>query len=76
MVYAAQAANPLLIGGIILAFGLYTTLIGYGIVDRNPGDPKKSSAWRARWGRQAQMSGPLLVLFGLAWLGYHLIWGK
>lgn len=76
LMLAAQAANPLLIGAIILGFGLYTTLTGYGIVERNPTNPQKSSAWRARWGRQAQLSGPLLIAAGLAWIGYHLIWGK
>lgn len=76
MAFAAQAANPLLIGGIILAFGLYTTLVGYGIIERNPSDPKKSSTWRARWGKQAQISGPLLILVGFGWLGYHLFFVK
>jgi len=73
---AAQAANPLIIGAIILAFGLYTTLTGYGIIDRNLANPQKSSAWRARWGRQARISGPLLIVAGLLWLGYHLFWAR
>lgn len=73
---AAQAANPLVIGAIVLAFGLYTTVTGYGIVDRYMRDAKKSSAWRARWGLQARISGPLLILAGLAWLAYHLAWAR
>jgi len=48
-----------------LAFGIYTSLLGYGIVPANFNDPKKASAWRARFGMQARIGGPLLIAFGL-----------
>ena len=62
---AAQLNSALINGLIPLAFGVYTTLLGYGILPANPGNPTKSSAWRNRWGTQARIGGPVLVLFGL-----------
>ena len=62
---AAQVNSALLNGVIPLAFGVYTSLLGYGIFPYHPGNPNKSSAWRARWGAQAKIAGPLLVLYGL-----------
>jgi hypothetical protein len=59
-------ANSAVLQALIpLAFGVYSSLLGYGIVPANFKDPKKASAWRARWGMQARIGGPLLIAFGL-----------
>ena len=69
---AAQLSNQLLNGLIPLAFGIYTTLVGYGIIPANPGNPQKSSHWRARFGASARIGGPLLILLGLVLTGRAL----
>jgi hypothetical protein len=61
-----DAMNSTLLQAIVpLVLGVYSSLLGYGIVPANFRDPKKSSAWRARWGKQARIGGPLLAAFGL-----------
>ena len=62
---ALSPSTALLNGLIVLAFGVYSSLVGYRIIPANFSDPKKSSAWMARWGGQARIGGPLLILFGL-----------
>lgn len=71
---AATLSTPLINALIALAFGVYTTLLGYGIVPANPGNPQKSSTWRARWGTQARIGGPLLVVAGLVLTARALAW--
>jgi hypothetical protein len=59
-------SNSTLLQALVpLGLGIYSSLLGYGIVPANFGDPKKSSAWLTRWGKQARIGGPLLVAFGL-----------
>lgn len=59
-------ANSAMLQALIpLAFGIYTSLLGYGIVPASFNNPKKASAWRARFGTQARIGGPLLIAFGL-----------
>ncbi len=62
---ALSFTSALLNGLIVTGFGVYSSLLGYGILQSNPSNPNKSSAWRARWGSQAKIGGPLLILFGL-----------
>lgn len=62
-------SNQLINGLIPLAFGVYSTLVGYGIIPANFTDPKKSSAWVARWGQHSRIGGPLLIVLGL-----YLVW--
>lgn len=62
---ASGLSTPLINALIPLAFGIYSTLVGYGIIPANFSDPKKSSAWVARWGKQARIGGPLLIVLGL-----------
>lgn len=62
---ASGVSTPLINGLIPLAFGIYSTLVGFGIIPAHLSDPKKSSAWVARWGRQARIGGPLLIVLGL-----------
>ncbi len=64
--FLATQINSALVNGLVpLAFGIYSSLIGYGIIPAHPSNPKKSSQWRARWGTQARIGGPILILVGL-----------
>lgn len=65
MYLASQFSSALVNALVPLAFGIYSSLVGYGIVPAKPGDPKKSSQWRARWGTQARIGDPLLIVIGL-----------
>lgn len=69
---AAQLSSSLINGLIPLAFGIYATLLGYGIVPTNPSNPQKSSAWRARHASKAKLGGPLLIILGLFLTGRAL----
>ena len=71
---AAQLSSSLINGLIPLAFGVYSTLLGYGIVPANPGNPQKSSAWRAKHASKAKLGGPLLIILGLFLTG-RSVWG-
>lgn len=71
---ASQLSSQVINGLIPLGFGIYATLVGYGIVPANPGDARKSSAWRARWGGQARVGGPILILLGLFLTARALWW--
>lgn len=66
--------NALLQAIVPLGLGIYSSLLGYGIVPANFNDPKKSSAWRNRWGKQARIGGPVLIAFGLFQLVRVLAW--
>lgn len=71
---AAQFNSALINGLVPLAFGVYTTLLGYGVVPANPGNPQKSSAWRARHASKAKLGGPILIVFGV-FMCSRAIWG-
>ncbi len=62
---ASGLSTPLINGLIPLALGIYATLAGLGIIPASFSDPKKASRWVARWGRQARIGGPLLIVLGL-----------
>ena len=49
-------------------------LLGYGIVPANPGNPQKSSTWRAKHASKAKLGGPLLISLGLFLTG-RSVWG-
>lgn len=61
----SPTTSALLQALVPLAFGIYTSLLGYGVVPASFSNPKKASAWRARYGSQARIGGPLLIAFGL-----------
>lgn len=69
---AASSLPPAVQALVPLAVGIYTTLLGYGIVPASL-DAKKAATWRKRYGGTAQIGGPLVILAGLV-LGARAFW--
>ena len=51
-------------GLLMLAFGIYALLMGYGILPRNPKDPEKIKIWRMKFGKMMKICGYILVVLG------------
>jgi len=52
-------------GIIMVACGIYLTLMGYGIVPRKVKDPERMELWRKKFGRTVRIGGLATCLFGL-----------
>lgn len=69
---AGQSVPPLLQALIPLAFGIYGTLAGFGVLPVST-DPKKSAAQR-RMLPTYKFGGPLLIVVGLIMLVRAMWW--
>ncbi|MBS0241328.1 MAG: hypothetical protein JSS20_04070 [Proteobacteria bacterium] len=69
---AASPLPPIVQALVPLAVGLYTSLLGYGVVPASL-DAKKAQTWKKRYGSTAQIGGPLLIIAGLV-LGARSLW--
>lgn len=58
-------------GIVMVACGLYFTLMGYGIVPRKVKDPERMALWRKKFGRTMRMCGPAICLFGFVEIARH-----
>ena len=61
--FSGQIAARLVDAGIPLAFGIYVTLLGYGIVGRKNDGGKPAKPQRSL--QYYRFGGPVLILFGL-----------
>ena len=55
----------MILGIAIVACGIHTTLMGYGILPRKVKDPERMELWRKKFGRTMRRVGPGLCLIGL-----------
>ena len=70
---SAQPLPPMTQAIVVLGVGLFSTLLGFGIIPAGL-DPKKSAAWHKRYGGNLKIGGPLVILVGLALLARAWLW--
>lgn len=52
-------------GFIPITVGVYTLLMAYKVIPRNPNNSKKWEEWDNRYGKLIKIVAPLLILFGI-----------
>ena len=59
------------VGIIILACGIHTALMGYGVLPRKVKDPERIEQWRKKFGRTMRMGGLGLCVYGILQIARH-----
>ncbi len=70
---AAQSVSPLLQAFIVLGVGVFSTLLGFGLIPAGL-DQKKAAAWRKRYAGNFRLGGPLVIIAGFVMLARALWW--
>jgi hypothetical protein len=68
---AAQALSPTIQAFVVLGVGIFSTLLGFGLIPAGL-DPKKAEAWRKRYAGNFRIGGPLVIVAGLVLLARAL----
>ncbi len=61
---AAQALSPVTQALIVIGVGVFSTLLGFGVIPAGL-DPKKAQIWRKRYAGNFRIGGPLVIVAGL-----------
>jgi hypothetical protein len=69
----AAQVSPLNQALIVLGVGVFSTLMGFGLLPAGL-DARKAAAWRKRYGANFRIGGPLVILIGLVMLARALWW--
>ena len=64
---AAQALSPVTQALIVIGVGVFSTLLGFGVIPAGL-DPKKAQTWRKRYAGNFRIGGPLVIVAGLVLL--------
>jgi hypothetical protein len=69
--FAAQSFSPTAQAIIVIGVGVFSTLLGFGLIPAGL-DTKKAAAWRKRYAGNFRIGGPLVIVAGLALLARAL----
>lgn len=69
---AAQALSPMTQALVVIGVGVFSTLLGFGLIPAGL-DPKKAQAWRRRYAGNFRIGGPLVIVVGLVLLA-RAVW--
>jgi hypothetical protein len=61
---AAQSFSPTIQALVVIGVGIFSTLLGFGVIPAGF-DQKKAAAWRRRYGGNFRLGGPLVIAAGL-----------
>jgi hypothetical protein len=64
---AAQALSPVTQALVVIGVGVFSTLLGFGLIPAGL-DAKKAQAWRKRYAGNFRIGGPLVIVVGLVML--------
>ena len=67
----AQPLPPLMQAVIVLAVGLFSTLLGFGLIPAGF-DQKKAAQWRKRYAANFRIGGPVVMAAGAVLLARAL----
>lgn len=70
---AAQSVSPMMQALIVMGVGVFSTLLGFGLIPAGL-DQKKAAAWRKRYAGNFRLGGPLVIVAGLVMLARALWW--
>lgn len=70
---AAQSVSPMIQALIVMGVGVFSTLLGFGLIPAGL-DQKKAAAWRKRYAGNFRLGGPLVIVAGLVMLARALWW--
>lgn len=66
-----------MIDGIIMCLvGLWATMVGFRVLGARPGQSPRWDQWHERYGKLVRVLGPVVVLCGLALIGWRLHQGQ
>lgn len=68
----AQPLPPMTQALIVLGVGIFSTLLGFGLIPAGL-DQKKAAAWRKRYAGNFRIGGPLVIAVGLVLLA-RAVW--
>lgn len=63
----AQSISPLTQAIVVIGVGVFSTLLGFGLVPAGF-DQKKAAQWRKRYAANFRFGGPVVIVAGLALL--------
>lgn len=52
-------------GIIFVLFGIYSLLLAYHILPRNPKDPERAELWHRKYGKIMKILSPIIIVFGI-----------
>ncbi|MFV0297078.1 MAG: hypothetical protein ACK5JT_13270 [Hyphomicrobiaceae bacterium] len=67
----AAQFSPILKAIIVIGVGIFSTLLGFGLIPAGF-NKKKADAWRKRYAGNLRIGGPLVIIAGLFLLGKAL----
>lgn len=67
----SQPLPPLTQAIIVLGVGVFSTLLGFGLIPAGF-DPKKAGQWRKRYAANFRIGGPVVIAAGLVLLARAL----
>ncbi|MDX2159521.1 MAG: hypothetical protein SFW09_23695 [Hyphomicrobiaceae bacterium] len=72
-VLSAQPLPPMVQAVVVLGVGIFSTLLGFGLIPAGL-DQKKAAAWRKRYAGNFRIGGPLVIVVGLVLLARAWLW--
>jgi len=69
--FAAQSFSPTAQAVIVIGVGVFSTLLGFGLIPAGL-DAKKAATWRKRYAGNFRIGGPLVIVAGLVLLARAL----
>ena len=73
IVLSAQPLPPLTQALVVIGVGVFSTLLGFGLIPAGL-DQKKAASWRKRYAGNLKIGGPLVILVGLGLLARAWFW--
>lgn len=70
---SAQPMPPMVQAIVVLGVGVFSTLLGFGLIPAGF-DAKKAATWRKRYAGNLRIGGPLVILVGLVLLARAWLW--
>jgi hypothetical protein len=70
---AAQSLSPVMQAIVVLGVGVFSTLLGFGLIPAGF-DARKAAAWRKRYAGNFRIGGPMVIAVGLILLARAMFW--
>lgn len=68
---SAQSVSPMTQALVVIGVGLFSTLLGFGLLPAGF-DAKKAAQWRKRYAGNFRIGGPLVIIAGVIMLARAL----